>query len=159
MDIQYHVQTIFPAPLHAVVDIPISFLDRFAVFRLYDRVIHRYADMVEAQPRDAPDVVFRDKGVKVLLCRSIELGEPAAQIETALFSIIGNCGIKVYWHLQHFSVQNRLFFQVISLMILVISSANVSCPFSDRCTASKAKSRSQEDASANRNPLRAASSL
>ena len=43
--------------------------------------------MVEAQPRDAPDVVFRDKGVKVLLCRSIELGEPAAQIDASHVSV------------------------------------------------------------------------
>ena len=87
VDIQYHMQAIFPAPPHTVVDILISFLNRFAVFRLYDRVIHRYADMVEAQPRDAPNVIFSDKGVKVLLCRSVELGEPAAEIDASHISI------------------------------------------------------------------------
>ena len=76
------MQAVCPAPLHAAVNVLISLLDGLSVFGLDHRIVHRNADMVESHAGDAADILFRDKGIKVLLRGSVKLREPAAEVDT-----------------------------------------------------------------------------
>ena len=86
VQVEHEVETRGPAPVHAVVQVrkPALLVDKGLVVVLNQGIVEGHADVVEAEVRDAVDVLLGDEAVEVVLGIALQvacvLGDPAAQV-------------------------------------------------------------------------------
>ena len=86
MQINQHIQIVFPAPCQTIAQIVKSAFQRVPRLILQNIVIHRHTDMVKAKAGNVRNIRLCDKRPEMRRIIHGELGNPAAQIDTLLES-------------------------------------------------------------------------
>ena len=86
MEVEDHVETVFPAPVYDLL-YPVKTIREIAAFGIFDKIIvDRKAEVVKPPFADAGDIFFSYERIIVLLS-VFTLREPAAEVDPVHISV------------------------------------------------------------------------
>ena len=86
MQIKEHMQAIFPAPVYASVQIPVSALFFVSILVFENDIINGNPDVIKAQKGYSPEIIFHNIFFKMSGIICLKLGKPSAEVYSVIIS-------------------------------------------------------------------------